>query len=587
MTATLTPEAVSTPASETGVTRLGPAWHKRVHGLHVMRVAGSHYEMGFQHGRLLKDAIAEGPIPYYRIYCERVLRRAGLGALAPVVMAGVRATVSRRIIAAYPPFVQETVRGLAAGAGLREKDALEAFSMFDTLLWMARTIIRLSKVGTTERHRRTELERMAAQLGCSSAIAWGPATTDGKLYHARNFDYHGVESWTRAQAVIFHAPTGAQRYVSVSAAGIPLGGGTAMNEAGLTLTVHQHMFTDATALGGTPIGVVGDIVMREATTLDEAERILSAHVPIGCWTYLVADGRRREVLCHEESPLRHSSFRAKAPESTFRYANVYRDQMLGASERDLYGSYWRANHGRDRRLGECLAARKGRLDAQGMAEILGDTGGEGGCRLSRSIAMLMTVGSVVFSPEDLRVWVGTGEAPTSHGTFHAFDLGAEDVAKGAPTLEGGRGVAASDRTAFEAYRRAYVAWFDEEDLGAARAHMGWAVTHAPREPLYHTIAGLLAIRAVDARAAARSFERALAIGHADPERAAEMRLWKARAHDLLLERAEALPLYRAALEGRSDPGVASAAKAGLARAYTAAKARRVGVDFAFADVINP
>jgi tetratricopeptide (TPR) repeat protein len=555
----------------------------RVEGIHVLRVAGSFHDMGFQHGRLLRDAIPEGPVPYYRTYCEKLLRRAGLGPVASLAMSAIRAGVSRRIIAAFPPFVRETVSGFAEGAGMSEREAMEAFTMPDTLMWIAANAIRLSRCGPAERHR------LAQQLGCSSAFAWGAATADGKLYHARNLDYHGVEPWTRAQAVIFHAPERGQRYVSVTAAGIPLGGHTAMNEAGLSLAVHQHMFTDATALGGTPIGCVGDIVMREAETLEDAERILSSHTPIGCWTYLVADGRRGEVLVYEENPGRRASFRARAPEATtLGYANVYRDASLGRTERDLYGSYWRANHGRDARVKARLAEGRGRLDAAGMAAILADTGAPAdGCRLSSAVAMLLTVGSVVFSPGDGRFWVGTGEAPTSHGRFIPFDLAREDHAPGHGALEAGPDAASDAARAFEAYRRAYVAYMDRDDLGGARAHMRWAVTLAPREALYHALEGLLAVKALDAALAKGALERALAIGHAHRERAAEFRLWLGRAHDLLGERALALEDYRAALEAPHDPPVGRAAREGLSRAYTSRRARRVAVDFAFADVIAP
>ena len=50
---------------------------------------------------------------------------------------------------------------------------------------------------------------------------------------------------------------------------------------------------------------------------------------------------------------------------------------------------------------ELLKAGVGSHDGQSMARILADTG-TGGCRISGSISMLMTVGSVVFRPEDPR-----------------------------------------------------------------------------------------------------------------------------------------------------------------------------------------
>jgi tetratricopeptide (TPR) repeat protein len=560
---------------------LGPAWHRRVNGLHVLKLQGSFYEMGRQHGALLRDAIPRGPLPYYRRYIERLMRRAGLGAAAPLAWRLLHLAVGRRVVAATPEFAREAIRGLADGAGMPHEEVVQACSMPDTLLWLVSRIIQLTG------SERAVAHRLALELGCSSAIAWGPATRDGKLLHGRNMDYHGVESWTREPAVIFHEPEEGMRYVSVSAAGVLLGGATAMNEAGLTLAVHQHMFCDATRLGGVPIGIIGDVVMREARSLDDAQRILDAHRHIGCWTYLVADGGRREVLCHEQTPERRTSLRTGPGDSTFRYANIYLDPELGRTERNLYGSYWRANQGRYQRLGERLRDGHGMLDAQGIASILADTGNDE-CRLHRAIAMLMTVASVVFSPEDGVLWVATGETPVSHNRYEPFDLTREDHAPERGVLEPATDADPAARAAFEAYREAYLLYFDRGDVAGARRVMARAVERAPRQALYHVLLGLLAIAEEDASSALASFDQALALGHPDRERIATFHLWRGRALDLLGRRAEAKASYRAAADApRSDPAVARAARKGLSRPFTAAKARRVAIEFSYADVVSP
>ncbi len=371
--------------------------------------------------------------------------------------------------------------------------------------------------------------------------------------------------------------------MSVAAAGVGLGGITAMNEAGLTLTVHQHMFTDRTALGGTPIGVVGDIVMREAKDLDDATRILSSHTPIGCWTYVITDGNAREVLCFEESPERRA-IRRYGEEGTFGYANIYLDEELGKSEINLYGSYWRHNEGRHRRANALLEEKRGSLDPQGMAEILGDTG-DPRCRVRDSIAMVMTVGSVVFRPEDGTVWVGTGEAPTSHGAFVPFSIEAMGHAPERGELSVRQ--PADTAAAFERFRRAYVAYLDDGDPSRAREHMRAACVEQPEQPLYHALRGLFAIALADAEDAEEAFDRALTLGHPDAERVAAFHLWRGRARDLLGRREGALDDYRLAIGHHADPQVHTAAKRGLKRPFTERAARRVNVDVSLADVIRP
>ncbi|MBI2388054.1 MAG: hypothetical protein HYV09_00430 [Deltaproteobacteria bacterium] len=561
-------------------TTLGPATHRRVHGLNVLSLAGTFEEMGRQHGALLADEIRRGPIPYYRTFVEKVMRGAAPGVIGRVGRRVLQETVGRRVARGLPDFALDTIRGMAEGAGLPFDEVLEGCTMPDSLVWLAGRMIDVKGVPPAVRHR------LALGLGCTSAIAWGAATRDGKLLHARNLDYHGVGCWPSTAALVFHRPAQGQRYVAASAAGVAMGGITAMNEAGLTLTVHQHMFTDRSAVGGTPIGIVGDIVMREARTLAEAEAILARHKPIGCWTYLVADGHRREVLCWEEDPQRHASRRIATEASSFGYANIYLDEELGATERDLYPTYWRHNQGRYARVAEILRERHGALDAEGMAGILGDIG-DPRCRLRDSICMTLTVGSVVFRPEDGIVWIGTGEAPTSHGTFVPFSLQTGDVAHGAESFTPGEKYDAQTRDAFERWRRAYVAYVDHDDVPRSRQELSMACEIAPEQPAYRAVAGMFALKDGDTTDAARMLDAAIAIGHPDEQRLASFHLWRARASDVAGDRTRAERGYRTVIGMHADPLVRAAAERGLKRPYRTRDAKRIHVDMSLGDVMAP
>lgn len=582
MQTTTTSLATATEArrADTEPRREGRGSLTRVGDVHVLKVAGSSYDMGYQHGVLLADEIRRGPIPYYRAMVEKLLGRGTLGPLSSLVYPAIQKTLGRQVAKALPDFCRETLVGVADGAGLDRQVFLDGCTMPDSVLWVVARMLQLRGHGPAVAHR------IALELGCTSAVAWGDATRDGMLLHARNFDYHGVSCWPSTKTVIFHEPDRGQRYVSVAAAGVALGGITAMNEAGLTLTVHQHMFTDKTKMGGVPIGIVGDLVMRDAQSLDDAQRILEAHRPIGCWTYVVTDGKRREVMCYEENPERRAVRRVDGDSGTFGYANIYLDEKLGETEVSFYGSYWRHNQGRHERVNALLEERRGSLDPQGMASILGDTGSTS-CRVRDSIAMVMTVGSVVFRPEDGTLWVGTGEAPTSHGAFVPFSIaaGGHDPDKG--ELVVGEHLEAEQKDAFERFRRSYVAYVDDNDPCVARDLMSQASALQPEQPIYASLRGLFALAASDAATAEEAFDRAIALGHPDPERIASFHLWRGRARDLVGKRAEALRDYRWALGHHADPPVHAAAKKGLRRAFTPAQARRVHVDVGLADVVQP
>jgi hypothetical protein len=496
----------------------------------------------------------------------------GFGLLANPVTRLLQASVGRRIAAGMPAFAERTLRGLADGARLPFRTVLAAATFPETLLWLLKQVSRARRVPLAPRLG-------IPTLGCSSAAAWGAATQSGGLLHGRNFDYLGVGTWDFEQAVFFVDPAKGQPYASIAAAGIPLGGVTAMNQAGLTLAVHQHLACKDTALGGMPAGIIGDQVMRHAANLDDARRILDDHTPIGCFSFLVGSGRERALLCYEVTPKRRAAWVVEG--DTFAYTNAYLDPNLAAQERYLYPSHWRWVAKRYHHLQARLKAQHGSIDADTVASLLGDRV-DPRCRISGAVGMVHTVSSAVFAPEEGVFYVGLGPSPTSNQPYVAFDLARRDRRTDVPDLNGGVPSDADERAGVQAYRDAFVAWNGHNGKAAAREAIERACEHQPQEPLYQFIAGLVALDAGDPAAATRRLDQALDLGHPDPERIAAFHLWRARARDQLGLRSGAQEDYRLAIEG--DQVVARAARRGLRRRW---RGKRVSVDFVFADVMFP
>ena len=545
-------------------------------GIHVLRIGGDDYEMGYQHGSILAEAIARGPLRAFSRYVERMFATGLLGPLGRPLGAaigiGLGETVGRRIANGFPPHVRRALEGLADGARIPRGELLRAVTMPETYLWLLHQYKRIVRPAPAPRFG-------VPVFGCTSALAWGDATTQGRLLHGRNFDYQGVGSWDREQAVVFHEPSGGQRYVSISAAGILLGGITAMNESGLTLVVHQHMAFDEMDLRGVPVGVVGDAIMRHARNLDDARRILDDHVPNAGWTYLIASAREKSVLCYEVSPSHRQWF---LPEGdTFAYSNIFLGKAFAGRETFFYPTYWRHNVGRYHRATELLEKSRGQIDESVIAAILGDTGDER-CRFRDAIAMLMTVASVVFDPERGIVYVATGRAPVSNEPYVAFDLSSSRPRKDLPKLVGGTRVDTARREAFRHYRDAYEACFHHDDRQAARRNLDLAIARDPKQPVYHFVAGLLALADGELVAARRHLDEAIALGHPDPERVAGFRLWRARVLDRLGERDAALGDYREAVVG--DEAVRAAAKKGLKRPW---RGGVPAIEWSFGEVVGP
>lgn len=547
------------------------ARYRRHAGFHVLRLSGTDYEMGYQHGWLLRESIPRGPLPAFSRYVARVLEQGGLGGLSKPLGAALGGTVGRALTARIPSFARQALDGLADGAGLDRAELLRAVTMPDTYLWVLSRYKKLRGFPPAPRFQ-------VPTLGCTSALAWGEATTNGELLHGRNLDYQGVGSWDREPVVAFHEPAGGQRYVSVSAAGVVLGGVTAMNVAGLTLAVHQHLASIDFDLNGVPVGVVGDRIMRHARSLDDARRILDEHRPSAAWTYVIGSAREKAALCYEVTSRRRASF--LAPGDTFAYANIFLAGLLDGTELFAYPSQWRQNTGRYHRASAALRQHRGRVDPEVIASILGDPGGAG-CRLRDSISTLQTVTSVVFAPERGLVYVGTGRAPTCNNPFVAFDLNAGCPRPDLPPLAGAS-LDPPARRAFEAYREAFERHSGEGDAAAARELLDRARAEQPRQPCYHFAAGLLAIERRSFADAEALIGQAIALGHPDPERLAGFHLWRGRARDAVGRRAEALFDYRQAILG--DPDTREAARRDTRRPW---RPRAPLIEWNFADTISP
>lgn len=559
--------------------------YERVEGIHVLRVSGTDYEMGYQHGQLLRDSIPKGPLPYFARYVEKLLSAGLLGRFgngpSRAIGGVLSATVGQRIAKRFPKRVIEAMDGLADGARISRKELRRAVTMPETYLWVGSAYKKIFRAPLAPRHG-------VPVIGCTSAIAWGDATTHGRMLHGRNFDYQGVGVWDREQAVVFHEPKDGQPYVSVAAAGVLLGGVTAMNASGLSLVVHQHIACTDFDLDGLPVGCIGDEIMRYAKTLDDARRMLDSHTPNGAWTYVVTSAKESRVMAYEVTSDRRAivwpkDLDAKASEKggVFGYSNVYLHKDLQPTEVDFYPSYWRNNMARFRRANARLHEAYGKVDADVIASILGDTADES-CRFS-AISALSTVASVVFDPARGIVYVATGRPPVCNRPYIAFDLHARGARRDLASVTGGRAIAdAAAIDAFDAYRDAFEAHFNASDVAKAREHVTKARAFQPRQPVYAFVAGLLGLAGNDPSAALSAFDAALALGHDDVERIAAFHLWRGRALDALGRRDEALVEYAAAKSG--DPNVKRAAEKNAKKPY---KMRAPAIEWSFGDVISP
>ncbi|AWV89025.1 C45 family autoproteolytic acyltransferase/hydolase [Bradymonas sediminis] len=555
-----------------------------------LNLRGSFASMAGQTGLRLRDEIQQGPLPFFARYLDTLLkRRTRLTRLSGAVDLFTRHWVTRRLAQNLPAEYRAAAVALANASGMSLDDLLSGYLMHESFLWVLDKYPGLRSPRFIDTPTDPE---SAPYLGNTTAIVRPPASES--ILHGHNVDYFGIDYWDRRATVTFYHPDEGMDYVSVGSAGIIGGGLTAMNAAGLTLTVHQH-HCDALDLDGVPVGFAGDMAMRQAHTIEEAVAILRNHPPVAGWTYVLCEGDTGRGAIYRVSPEKEDLEIIADSRSTFSAAHPDITQDIGEAPADQ--PVWQRSLRNQPRVDAFLEERFGPGAAPGgprdIATILGDFKDPHSGRerlFGNTIAGPNTVASVVFEPKHRRVWVAAGASPSSRNWYIPFSLTAIDAHTGGPDpsaqpfiVDRGWHPSAHGQ-AFELYRKACVRNWEGESDGRLLILIEHALALYPHEPNLHILAGLIALRIGRSKRAEGAFRRSLE-QITNRNRRAEVGLYLAWALDLQGQRAAAKYLYKRILrDGAGPPSTLKRAQQGRWRKFTLAHANALPIDFTAADI---
>jgi hypothetical protein len=252
------------PAIAQTTARCGQGWLETVDGLPVLHLKGTPYEMGYQHGALLKEHV--------RGNLDRILNVEGgksLVKFGPIEVKPRDAIQS--IIEIQKPFVPQKfideIAGLAAGAGIKPEEARVA-------------------------------NFIPEMFHCSGFAIMNSATKDGTLYHGRVLDYAIDWGLQDHAVVIVCEPDGAIPFVNVSYAGF-VGSVTGMNA--------EHVSIGEMGGGGLghwngmPMAFLVRDALERGKTIDDVLKIYR-ETPRTCeYFYVVADAKTNRAVGMEAS----------------------------------------------------------------------------------------------------------------------------------------------------------------------------------------------------------------------------------------------------------------------------------------------
>ncbi len=215
-------------------------WVEVLDNVTVLHVFGTHYEMGYQHGSLLREQVQENVRAFLQFADDYISRAELLNYW----------NISKPFI---PAKYIEEIQGLADGANISFTDIAESIMAVEY-----------------------------ADHGCFGIAAWGIATSDGKMYHARSFDLPstikdpvtGKFAHENTVLIVRFPSDGVPSLCPSIAGSFHTGGGININ--GVTLGIQICWSKDQT-FHGNPYHFRVQEVLDTAMTAEQALQILNTN----------------------------------------------------------------------------------------------------------------------------------------------------------------------------------------------------------------------------------------------------------------------------------------------------------------------
>ena len=395
----------------------GDAWMERRGELYILHLKGSPYEIGYQHGILMSEEIRQGVVD---LYADPINGgRKTHSPLSWLIKQYLNKKVYNPIEKAQPQQLIEQLKGIADGSGVPYKRIFKANHHTAVIMTMTPVLIK---------QNFKKFNKLGIQIGaCSTFVATKEATINGKTIVGRNTDYSGVEGWPKYQTIFFVEPEDGFKYVQVGTAGIIMWA-PGMNENGMVVCAHYMIYDDIKP-NGWSIAAFTDELLRKAENLDDAIKILNSNPRGVSCGFVVTDGRRKDAFAAEISTQKATI--RKLEENKIIMTNM----AVSDEKREIdFVSKYNLNEGcpgRYLRLTQLIKENYGKIDPSLAAEFMGDH-----IRITTNternaygiLAVNDNVNSMVFSPEELKLWVASGLAPVCNNPY--IGLNFEDEIKG-------------------------------------------------------------------------------------------------------------------------------------------------------------
>ena len=410
---------VAAAASWAGCADEGVEPRRETHGRYtIVWLRGTPYEMGYQHGQLLREELAEG----VGMIDKDVLLK------AMFVMARDLGYVDLARKQSYP-WVLEECRGLldAVGDVGWTEDHCMVLNFGDVIAEFLR-------------HGEPEARDLAP--GCSQFAAGGAATADGRLYHGRVLDWANIAFIVKYPVIFVRQPDDGVAHAVVGFPG-NLSPYQGINAEGITVASNEVSPRDNTVndrTGRSHVQLVGELLTR-ARSLSDARDIVAKTNHMSLELIVATDGDAGRAEVFEMAPQQVAIRGLK--QGVLRATNHFQGANTGPLCTAKPGSQNRLT-----RLQQLLdpggsASLHGKLDPARAVAVMRDrvdptTGTKSATTVvddGKSIATNGALYQLLFDPAARKLWVAAGALPVPAQPFTGFSLDAllaGDASEGHP-----------------------------------------------------------------------------------------------------------------------------------------------------------
>ncbi|HOX36987.1 MAG TPA: neutral/alkaline non-lysosomal ceramidase N-terminal domain-containing protein [Candidatus Brocadiia bacterium] len=268
----------------------------RSDGAPLLRLSGDPFQMGFQHGRLLRNEIrellalwepeiAKSLRPsYQKLIWKQPTAAVVVNAIGgfEVVAMPAFGFASRALFPNTPPEIYDEMRGIAEGAGVH----------FDRILSLNAALTLLSQ---------KDLTRVGESISLCASIVRITKNGANPVIHARALDSAWPKLFASRIIVIEYSPKNGRRFLSVAWPGMA-GVLTAVNDAGLSVSVESAGDRSEATLKNVPISFTCRLLAQHDSDLEAAVERLKTSLPEAGFHVTLADGRGRRAICADLCP---------------------------------------------------------------------------------------------------------------------------------------------------------------------------------------------------------------------------------------------------------------------------------------------